>query len=247
MKRPPGFSLIEVLLALAVGGIVLMAASSLLVTISQAWANRPATRDAFDAHVNGIAHFLTAVLEEATNLDENSKEMDAIHLARPVGFSETDDPLLAIYLREAPPFFYWPHGLASRVHANLLFEEGEGLYFLWYSELQEMEKDESGQLQLADEDQLFRTQISPYFDEVFYCYFGDVDAPNENIPVEEKRWNILPELEENVETGKFRMPDFIKIVFRWEEEDLARTITLATKKPVSSGIEEEPRLWQGKK
>ena len=44
----------------------LMAASALLVTISQAWANRPATRDAFDAHVNGVAHFLTAMLEEAT-------------------------------------------------------------------------------------------------------------------------------------------------------------------------------------
>ena len=58
--------LVEVLLAMAVGGIVLMAASSLLVTISQAWANRPATRDAFDAHVNGIAHFLTAMLEEAS-------------------------------------------------------------------------------------------------------------------------------------------------------------------------------------
>ena len=66
MKKKHGFSLVEVLLALAVGGLVLMAASSLLVTISQAWANRPATRDAFDAHVNGIAHFLTAVLEEAT-------------------------------------------------------------------------------------------------------------------------------------------------------------------------------------
>ena len=235
MNRPPGFSLIEVLLALAVSGIVLMAASSLLVTISQAWANRPATRDAFDAHVNGIAHFLTAVFEEATNLDENSNEMDAIHLSRPVGFSETDDPLLAIYLREAPPFFYWPHGLASRVHANLLFEEGEGLYFLWYSELQEMEKDESGQLQLADEDQLFRTQISPYFDELYYCYYGDEEDNTE----EEKSWNILPDLEENVDTGKFRVPDFIKIVFRWDDEELERTISLPIKKPVPSGIEEE--------
>ena len=63
MRSKKGFSLVEVLLAMAVGGIVLMAASSLLVTISQAWANRPATRDAFDAHVNGIAHFLTAILK----------------------------------------------------------------------------------------------------------------------------------------------------------------------------------------
>ena len=78
MRSKKGFSLVEVLLALAVGGIVLMAASSLLVTISQAWANRPATRDAFDAHVNGIAHFLTAMLEEASGSGANSKGNNVI-------------------------------------------------------------------------------------------------------------------------------------------------------------------------
>ena len=44
-------------------GLVLTAATSLLITISRAWAERPATRDAFDAHVNGVAHFMTAVLK----------------------------------------------------------------------------------------------------------------------------------------------------------------------------------------
>ena len=48
-------------------------------------------------------------------------------------------------------------------------------------------------------------------------------------------------LEENVESGKFRIPDFIKIVFRWDEEELERTITLAVRKPAPSGIEEEPK------
>ena len=126
MRRNQGFSLIEVLLALAVGGIVLMAASSLLVTISQAWANRPATRDAFDAHVNGVAHFLTAMLEEATNPKDGSKGNEAIELARPVGFSDREDPLIKFHLHEAPPLFYWPHGLANRAHTYFQFEEGEG-------------------------------------------------------------------------------------------------------------------------
>ncbi|MDA0344234.1 MAG: prepilin-type N-terminal cleavage/methylation domain-containing protein [Verrucomicrobia bacterium] len=237
MKKQAGFSLVEVLLALAVGGLVLMAASSLLVTISQSWANRPATRDAFDAHVNGIAHFLTAVLEEATLPKEGSDGVDVVELSRPVGFSETDDPLIKFYLREAPPFFYWPHGLASRVHVYFQFEEGEGLYFLWYSDLQELEKSDSGELKLEDEDQLFRTQISPYLEEVYYCYYGE----EEETADEEKSWQIEPELEENVESGKFRIPDFIKIVFRWDEEDLERTITLAVRKPAPSGIEEEPK------
>ena len=237
MRRNHGFSLIEVLLALAVGGIVLMAASSLLVTISQSWANRPATRDAFDAHVNGVAHFLTAMLEEATNPKDGSKGNEAIELARPVGFSDRENPLIKSYLLKAPPLFYWPHGLATRVHAYFQFEEGEGFFLLWYSELQELEKLESGELQLEDEDELFRTLISPYFDEVYYCYYGSEDDSEDDQP----EWQIESSLEENVESGKFRIPDFIKIVFSWEEEDLERTITLAINKPFPSGIEEEPK------
>ena len=66
MNKKQGFSMVEVLLALAIGGLVLTAATSLLITISNAWANRPATRDAFDAHVNGVANFLSAIIEEAT-------------------------------------------------------------------------------------------------------------------------------------------------------------------------------------
>ena len=79
--------------------------------------------------------------------------------------------------------------------------------------------------------------ISPYFDEVYYCYYGSEDDSEDDQP----EWQIESSLEENVESGKFRIPDFIKIVFSWEEEDLERTITLAIKKPFPSGIEEEPK------
>ena len=177
------------------------------------------------------------MLEEATNPKDGSKGNEAIELARPVGFSDREDPLIKFHLHEAPPLFYWPHGLANRAHTYFQFEEGEGFFLLWYSELQELEKSESGELQLEDEDELFRTLISPYFDEVYYCYYGSEDDSEDDQP----EWQIESSLEENVESGKFRIPDFIKIVFSWEEEDLERTITLAIKKPFPSGIEEEPK------
>ena len=96
MRAKKAFSLVEVLLALGIGGLVLMAASSLLVTIAQSWANRPATRDAFDAHINGVAHFLSAMLEEAT-LPEGGTGTEIIQLGRPVGQSERDDPQLKFF------------------------------------------------------------------------------------------------------------------------------------------------------
>ena len=228
--------MIEVLLALCIGGLVLTAASSLLVTISRAWAERPATRDSFDAHVNGVAHFLTAVLEEATIPTLNSSGTDLIDLQRPVGFSESEDPLIHFYLREGPPILVWPTGAASRVHCYFKFEEDDGLSFLWFSELQEMEKNDDGQMELEDENALFKTPISPFCSEIFYCYYGEEDAASDDI----KEWDILSDLEESVKSGKFRIPAFIKLVFKWEEENLERTITLPIKRISPSGIEEEP-------
>jgi prepilin-type N-terminal cleavage/methylation domain-containing protein len=236
MIKKRGFSMIEVLLALCIGGLVLTAASSLLVTISRAWAERPATRDAFDAHVNGVAHFLTAVLEEATIPTLNSSGTDLIDLQRPVGFSESEDPLIHFYLREGPPILVWPEGAASRVHCYFKFEEDDGLSFLWFSELQEMEKNDDGQMELEDENALFKTPISPFCSEIFYCYYGEEDAASDDI----KEWDILSDLEESVKSGKFRIPAFIKLVFKWEEENLERTITLPIKRISPSGIEEEP-------
>ncbi|MAL84960.1 MAG: hypothetical protein CMI23_01195, partial [Opitutae bacterium] len=149
--------MVEVLLALAIGGLVLTAATSLLVTISRAWAERPATRDAFDAHVNGVAHFMTAVLEEATPSALTKAGDQAISLKSPVGYSDTEDPLIYFFLREGPPLLVWPNGPAGRVHCYLYFEEGEGLSFLWFSEFQELEKNDKGELEPEDEDELFKT------------------------------------------------------------------------------------------
>ena len=175
--------MVEVLLALAIGGLVLMVASSLLVTISQAWANR-LPRDAFDSHVNGVAHSLSAMFEEATLPDLSSQGTKLIGLGRPVGFSDSDDPLIRFYQREAPPLYFWPYGPASRVHSYLYLDDRDGLTLLWFSELQELEKNEKGEREPEDEDDLFRTLISPFCAEIYYCYYGDDDGSPDDI----KEW-----------------------------------------------------------
>lgn len=239
MKRKNGFSLVEVLLALAIGGLILTAATSLLVTISQAWANRPATRDAFDAHVNGVANFLTAMLEEATLTDGLNSQKKAITLDRAPGFSESDDPLVRFYLREAPPLFFWPEpgSVASRVHVFLQVDDRDGLRLLWYSDLQDLEKNEKGIREPEDDDELFCTVVSPFCTEVFYCYYGDEDDTEDDL----KRWEVVDELEEDIDSGDFRLPAFAKLVFKWDEENLERVVSLAIDRPIPSGIAEEPK------
>ena len=234
MRR--GFSMIEVLIALAIGGLLLVSATDLLVLISKRWAEGPSSKDAFDAHVNGVARFLTAVVEEATPPVLNRSGNEAIDLRRPVGFSDSDDPLIHFYLREAPPFFVWPKASASRIHAYLYFEDGEGLSILWFSELQELEKNEEGNMVPEDEDELFKTPISPFCEEIYYCYFGEEGDGPEDI----KEWEYPTDLRESEKTeGKFQLPAFVKLIFRGEEEDMDRTITIPVEKLAPNGIREE--------
>lgn len=232
-----GFTLVEVLLALSIGSLVLVAATALLITIAQSWANRPATRDAFLAHVNGVSNFLSVILEEASFSITSKPGEPLVDLKRPTGFSSTDDPLVHFFVKEAPPLFFSPHGPAVRVHTFIYPDEDVGLSLLWFSELNEVEKNEEGEIELVEEDDLQKTVISPFFKEMYYCYYGSEDDGKEDI----KEWEISDQLLESEKSDQFRLPTQIKLVFRWDEEELEKTITIAIEKHIPSGIEEEPK------
>ena len=116
------------------------------------------------------------------------------------------------------------------------FDEGEGLSILWFSEFQKLEKNDEGKMELEDEDDLFKTPISLFCSEIIYCYYGE----EEDNPDDIKEWDYENELEENIK-GDFRIPEFIQLVFKWDEEDLERTVTLPIKRISPSGLKEEPK------
>ncbi len=231
--------MVEVLLAMALGGLVLAAASALLVTLAQAWANRPATRDAFDAHVNGVAHFLTAVLEEASLPNLNKQSVSKVDTQKLPFSSGVEDEELFFYLRETPPLFVWPHGPATRTHLYLLCEENEGLSFLWFSELQELEKNDEGLMEPEDEDELKKTLISRFCKSITYWYYGEADQdPTQEIL---DWYDYEDELRESEIGNDYDLPDFIELHFTWEDEGLERSVLLAVKDLDPSGLEEEPK------
>lgn len=231
-RNKTGFTLIEVLLALAIASLVLIAATSLLVTLSRAWAERPAAREAFDAHVNGVARFLTSTLAKAVPSPLLPKE-PAIRLDHPIGHDEIEAPLISFSLKEAPPVLYWPREATAGVTCFLFFEEDEGLSVLWFSNLQEMEPGDKGNLVLKEEDELFKTLLSPLVARISYCYYGEEEDP----PEAEKEWREEDELEENLAADKYRMPSFVKLFF--EHDDAYRTITIPIEKPSPNGIRAE--------
>ena len=238
-RSKKGFTLVEILMALSLGGLLLVSAVSLLVSLSSTWANRSQEKQFFETHVHRIGQFLHNVVEEShpdPRLKENTLPID---LQRPVGYSKSDDPLVHFYLREAPPFFYWPGSKeVNGVHAYLLFDESEGLSFLWFTESQELEKNDKGIMEPEEEDELFRSVISKHCVGIEYCYYGEEDAePGDNM-----EWDVREELmRSEKDDDKHRLPDFVRLTFQFESEknEFEQEMTLPIKRLLSNGIQED--------
>jgi len=126
---------------------------------------------------------------------------------RPPGFRESEDPLLNFKLRNQPPLLVnADNAPALGVDAFLYFKEREGLSLLWYSILQE---------EAEDEDDLRRTQISPYVKGISYIYWDE----------DFKQWEEEPEPMES-DGDSFVLPRFIKLIFERDGEIKERTLTI---------------------
>ena len=152
-----GFSMMEVLVALAIGGLLLVSSTDLLVSISKRWIDGPSSKMPSTLTQTAFPAFSPRSWRKQLFQPSILREIRLSTCVDRSVFSDSEDPLIHFYLRDAPPFFVWPKGPAQRVHAYLYFEEGEGLSIAWFSELQELEKNEEGEMALEDEDELFKT------------------------------------------------------------------------------------------
>ena len=64
LNHTRGFTLLEMLLAIAITGFILAAAASLVVSVSNIWSNRQESHF-FEAHVDGVTEFLQASFKQA--------------------------------------------------------------------------------------------------------------------------------------------------------------------------------------
>ena len=188
------FTLLEATIAIALGGMLLAAMSTYLVTLSNTWLNRT-DGDFFVQHVDGVSLFLSASFARSESPDEESAE--PVRWELPPGFSEFEDPLLTFQLADSPPLLVWGDTVFPRVTGHLYLGQDEGLSLLWYSRLFEVE----------DIDDLRRTQISPFVKQISYCYFeADSDS-----------WEILEKPREDRDR-QLILPDFVKLLFEHETE-----------------------------
>lgn len=136
---PAAFTLIEILLALALVSLVLVALNLFVFSMGELW-GRNSERRLFDQHVRAVSRFLEHELRGAT-LPPAAVATTAAS-ATPITLEEirpqnaSAEKLLTFDLPAGSRLFTWPDRPLPEVVCSLQVRPNEGLVFLWHSRLE---------------------------------------------------------------------------------------------------------------
>lgn len=202
-----GFTLLEVLLAVALGAMIIVSMTSFLFSMAELWGVGSNER-LFQKHARGVSRFIENSFQKAShryNEAENGNE--SLFWFNWEGDDTTRESFLSFELKESPGALIWPENPLPHVVCSLQFDPDEGLLLLWRSRLEEVFADDPPR----------RTLISPFVKEVEYHYI--------NYEEENPEWEIettpLQEADDS-----YLMPERIVLKFRFKGEEVTRQLIL---------------------
>lgn len=183
-----GFSLVEMLLSLAILAALLAALNTFLFSMSELWGKG---RDArlLEQHVRAATRQVRATLDQAV-LGEGGEALRVEEIRLPSGASE---PRLVFTLPDGGALTAWPEGPLPDIDFSLGFEEAYGLVLTWRSRA-EIERDAND---------WHTTVISPFADAIRYGYY-DADL---------RRWQTEDKPLRESDGSAYRRPDRIEITY----------------------------------
>lgn len=202
-----GFTLIEVLLAVALGAVFMTLMTTFLFSMAELWGAGSNER-LFQKHARGVSRFLERSFQSAsTRYATEANAAGPVFWMNWEGDETLKDSFLSFELQQSPGALIWPDAPLPHVVCSIQFDQDDGLFLLWRSRL---EAD-------FDEDPPRRTLISPFLKEVEYHYIDyEEDKPE---------WDIetIPLQEAN---GQYTMPERIVLTFRFKNEEIKRQLIL---------------------
>ncbi len=170
--RHRGFSLLEMLISLALLGGLMIALNTFLFSMGELWGGGRDQR-LFDQHTRAATALVKRAFEEATL----GPGASGVALKDVDNGSGTTEPRLAFLLPDAGRLADWPEAPLPDVDFNVFVEEGRGLVFQWQSRL-ELERD------ITDRHE---TVISPFVTGLRFEYYDPElrEWTTEDQPVQE--------------------------------------------------------------
>lgn len=206
-----GFTLLEILLSLALVGLMLVALNTFVFSMGELW-GRGADVHLFEQHTRAVTRFLdrelrTAVLPPSAR--PNTTPIALKEIRPPTGMTEK---LLTFELPSGSRLFVWPEKQPPlpEVVCSLQVRERDGLFLLWHSRLEKNFETDSPR----------ETLVTPLVTGVAYEYYD----PDFN------RWTTETNLKLD-NTGNPMTPQRLRLKFAYNKLLRETVITL----PATSG------------
>jgi prepilin-type N-terminal cleavage/methylation domain-containing protein len=192
-KIPPGFTLLEILLSLALLSMMLVAMNTFVFSMGELWGKNTDVR-LFDQHVRAVTRFLERELRSAT-LPPAARSGSTPIVGQEVRPSSgPSDTLLTFELPAGSRLLLWPEQPLPEVVCSLQVREREGLVLLWHSRLEKN----------FDVDAPRETVVTPFVSGLAYDYYDP----------EFKRWSTETALKKDA-TGAVTTPQRLRLKFAY--------------------------------
>ncbi|HEY9247783.1 MAG TPA: prepilin-type N-terminal cleavage/methylation domain-containing protein [Rariglobus sp.] len=205
MKRR-GFTLLELLVALALTGLLMVALNTFVFSMGELWGRNTDLR-LFDQHVRAVTRFLEHELRAAALPPAGVADQAPIAVQEIRTQAGSTETLLTFELVEGSRIFTWPGQPLPEVVCSLGMREGTGLLFLWHSRL---EKDFADQTPRE-------TVVSPLVSGLSYDYY---DANFKN-------WKNETQPRRNAQ-GEYEAPQRLRVKFTYRTRSQEVLIVLPT-------------------
>lgn len=201
-----GFTLLEILLSLALVAMMLTALNTFVFSMGELW-GKGTDVHLFELHTRAVTRFIdhelhSAALPPAIKASNTATPITVQEIRPPNGFTEK---LLTFELPAGCRLFVWPERPLPEVVCSLQVRERDGLFLLWHSRLEKR----------FDDDPPRETLVSPLVNGISYDYY----EPDSN------HWTTETALKLDA-TGNPMAPQRIRLKFSYNKMTKETVITL---------------------
>ncbi|MGB0369776.1 MAG: PulJ/GspJ family protein [Opitutales bacterium] len=206
-SRSRGFTLIEVILAVAISGMVMAAMASFLYSTAQAY-SRETFLNARDEHIQGVSSFLRQMMLESQAAE------DKLNWSSLPGDENREPEFFKFQLSQPNPLFTYGDITPSTIQCYLKVTDPEDFILLWRPSMMPIENE--------NEPALFKIEITNQLSEIAYFYFDE----------EDERWEEEDDPIEG-DDGQLEMPEYLELTFKHSDDSPGKKIRISLPDPDS--------------
>ncbi len=202
--RARGFTLVELLMAMAILSMLVTALFTFIFSMSEIW-GRGGEKRLFSQHVNSVTRHVESLLRRAAWPHGGIRTEEPFTVREVRTKNAGNVTLVGFDLLEGDRLMVWPESNLPEVECNLGVERDRGLVLYWRSRLEKHDKFDSPR----------DVVISPLVTKLTYAYHdanGDTWRKEESL----RRGN----------TGEWVLPDRLIIEFKQDKFEERRELTL---------------------